>query len=178
MIPIARSHWAAMIRADRASAFGWGLVVTQFVLLAVLISHTISARRTAGLTHTVGLATAAVGVSVLGGASLQLGRDLRVHPAPHASTALRTDGAYRLVRHPIYSGLLLFAAGIAIVNGTLRGSAVSCGLGLLLAVKAHFEERLLARRFPEYAQYASRTPRFVPSFRGPSAVRLRDPRRG
>ena len=145
-----------------ASALGWGLVVLQLVLLATLISEAARARRTIGLIRRVGILGAAAGGAVVGLAALKLGRELRAHPAPPSGAVLRTDGPYRLVRHPIYAGLLLFAAGSAATAGTARAVASLCGLAALLSFKARFEERLLAERFSEYKEYARRTPRFLP----------------
>jgi protein-S-isoprenylcysteine O-methyltransferase Ste14 len=145
---------------------GWLLVTAQFGLLAVLVFGpsgdlwTVSGPlRTAGnLLRWAGLAAV-----VLGG--LRLGRGFSVHPAPTAGAVLRTDGSYRVVRHPIYSGVLLLAAGIAATAGSLLAIVAFAFLVLVLSAKARFEERLLAERFPDYTAYARRTPRFVPFLR-------------
>ncbi len=42
-------------------------------------------------------------------AATALGRGLTAAPLPNSHAELRTGGLYRFVRHPIYSGLLLFA---------------------------------------------------------------------
>ena len=41
---------------------------------------------------------------------------------------LITTGPYRLVRHPIYAGLLLAFIGFAIARGTLGGGAAVAGV--------------------------------------------------
>jgi protein-S-isoprenylcysteine O-methyltransferase Ste14 len=88
-----------------------------------------------------------------------------VHPGPTRAAVLRTDGPYRFVRHPIYSGVLLLATAIAVTSGSAVSVVALAGLAALLNVKARFEEGLLRRRFPDYGAYVGRTPRFVPSFR-------------
>ena len=76
---------------------------------------------------------------------------------------LRTEGPYRITRHPIYTGLI----------GMLLGSLFIAGFGVcvlyfivgLIAViiKATEEERLLKETFGEqYTQYQQRVPRFIP----------------
>lgn len=157
-------------------AVGWALVVTQFALLATLASELRHARRTRARQRAAGLCIAASGAVAAVVAARTLGRELRAHPAPAAAATLRTDGPYRFVRHPIYSGLLLGACGLALAASTARALATLCALAALLSVKARFEERLLAARFPAYAAYAQRTPRFVPR-RAPTLALTRRLRR-
>jgi protein-S-isoprenylcysteine O-methyltransferase Ste14 len=145
---------------------GWLLVTAQFGLLAVLVLGpsgevwTVSGPlRTAGsVLRWAGFAAVALG-------ALGLGRGFSVHPAPTGVAVLRTDGLYRVVRHPIYSGVLLLAGGIAATAGSLLAITAFAFLVLLLSAKARFEERLLVERFPDYTAYARRTPRFVPFLR-------------
>ncbi|HEY7002282.1 MAG TPA: isoprenylcysteine carboxylmethyltransferase family protein [Candidatus Udaeobacter sp.] len=72
-------------------------------------------------------------------------------------------GPYRIVRHPIYTGMLGMFAGTAIVIGYLGGF-----LGLLLAfasfwLKLKREEDLMLKQFPnKYAAYQLRVKRIIP----------------
>jgi protein-S-isoprenylcysteine O-methyltransferase Ste14 len=72
-------------------------------------------------------------------------------------------GPYRLVRHPIYTGILTMCLGTAIEIGQLR-----CWLALLVMafafwIKLKQEERLLLRHFPEeYPVYQTRVKALVP----------------
>ena len=73
-------------------------------------------------------------------------------------------GPYRWVRHPIYTGILAGAAGLAILDGT-AGALV--GLGLLslgLAMKARLEEGFLKAELgaDPYRAYAARVPMLIP----------------
>ena len=81
---------------------------------------------------------------------------------------LRTDGVYGAVRHPIYTGLLLFALGLATLTGSARSLALWGALLVVLTGKTGLEERLLIARFPEYQAFMARTPRFVPRWLGMS----------
>jgi protein-S-isoprenylcysteine O-methyltransferase Ste14 len=101
-------------------------------------------------------------VAVMVGAGLSLGPGLTVSPLPNARAQLRTDGLYRYIRHPIYSAVILVSVARTVASGDARQAAVSIALGSLLYGKSRFEERALARRFPDYPAYAARTPRFVP----------------
>ncbi len=147
---------------SEAGRLGWALVAGQFALLGGLafeLPHTPDAP---AWLRAAGILAATAGAIVVGLASSRLGSDLRAHPAPSAEATLRTDGPYRLVRHPIYSGLLLFAAGLAAVAGTLLAVGLLALLVTLLALKMRLEERLLVRRFGGYAEYARQTPRLIP----------------
>ena len=76
------------------------------------------------------------------------------------------SGPYALVRHPIYTGMLLAAAGTALVAGEWRGILA---VVLLLAAhsrKALREEGLLAAEFGnEYSSYRRSTGFLFPRFR-------------
>lgn len=72
-------------------------------------------------------------------------------------------GPYRWVRHPIYSGLLLFVISTAIVQGKVQGLAAIVVLVLGLGWKIAIEERLMKQQFPsEYAAYEARVKRLIP----------------
>jgi protein-S-isoprenylcysteine O-methyltransferase Ste14 len=71
-------------------------------------------------------------------------------------------GPYRLVRNPIYSGLIFGAFGYALwVNGWL-----TLGYALLLFIffdiKSRKEERWLAEKFPDYGAYQQRVRKLIP----------------
>lgn len=83
----------------------------------------------------------------------------RVEP-PH-DAELFTTGPYRVSRHPMYAGLLLGAAGFAVLRRRPEPLVAWGALLGVLVVKTSREERRLAARFDQYAQYRARTPRFV-----------------
>ena len=83
---------------------------------------------------------------------LSIGRSIAVVPA---NRGIKTSGAYRVVRHPIYAAYTLTFAGYVMCEPTLRNAAVGVTTLLLLAVRAVFEERFLLRD-AEYLAYAER----------------------
>src|SRR6516162_1130318 len=63
-------------------------------------------------------------------------------------------GPYRLVRHPIYSGLLVMALGTALNFGQLRCWLAVPVMAAAFWIKLNQEEKLLLRHFPlEYPVY-------------------------
>jgi protein-S-isoprenylcysteine O-methyltransferase Ste14 len=150
---------------SEAGRLGWALVAGQFALLGGLALELRHLGSAPGGLRALGVVMALAGVLAIGLASSRLGPDLRAHPAPGAEATLRTDGPYRLVRHPIYSGLILFAVGLAAIAATALAAALVGTLVLLLSYKMRLEERLLAARFRDYEAYARRTPRLIPRIR-------------
>jgi len=72
-------------------------------------------------------------------------------------------GPYRLVRHPIYTGLIAMFVATVIVLGHVAGIA---GLVLLFVsfwIKLSAEEKVMLKQFPDrYAAYQHRVKRIVP----------------
>ena len=146
---------------DRRTA--WLLVIGQFTLLAliILLPGRASSNLPTGLA-VVGSAAEVAGILVMVVAATALGRGLTAAPLPNEHAQLRTGGLYRYVRHPIYSGLLLFAIARTLAHGSVWVAAACVLLIALINVKARWEERHLAARFPAYPAYANHTPRFIP----------------
>lgn len=152
---------AAHSFADRRRA--WLLVAGQFILLAlVALLPSGDAWHTPTAVTRAMQAAEVAGIVVLAIAAVGLGRGLTAAPLPNAHAELRTGGLYRLVRHPIYSGLLLFAVARSIASGSWWVALACAALIALLNVKARWEEQHLSARFAQYDAYAQRTPRFIP----------------
>jgi protein-S-isoprenylcysteine O-methyltransferase Ste14 len=67
-----------------------------------------------------------------------------------------TAGPYRVVRHPMYAGTILFFLGVPLLLGAWYGLAFAPVLTGLLAVRALMEERMLTARLEGYPAYAAR----------------------
>lgn len=137
-----------------------GLFVTaQFVLIGVVAF----AAWTAGPAGwpLVGWVVALPGVvlGLWGGAVL--GPALTASPLPKEGTVLREDGPYRVARHPIYGAVILVTLGAVVWSGSWWAAVSWIALVGLLRWKSGWEERRLSERFPGYAEYAARTPRFL-----------------
>lgn len=154
-------------RAERiATDRGFGHYVAYFVFVPYIV---IAVRPGPELlvpevVRWVGLAIIVIGVAFAIWAILTLGRHYDLELEVHADHELVERGPYRLVRHPVYSGLALHFAGACLATGDLvliAGTVlVTCPS---LVVRARAEERLLRRRFGSaYESYAKRVGMLVP----------------
>lgn len=102
--------------------------------------------------------------SILGVVTLAYNRpsNFSVYPDIRPGAALITNGPYRIVRHPMYSALILMMIGIAGYNGHWINYLAAVGLIVVLVVKAQREEQLLKARFSQYMDYATPLKRFIP----------------
>ena len=83
-------------------------------------------------------------------------------PEPRADARLVTHGPYAAIRHPMYTGLLLFSLPLVLAAPSPLRTGLWLVLLIDLVLKLHYEERLLAAKFPEYAAYRERTKKLVP----------------
>ena len=75
---------------------------------------------------------------------------------------LRTNGPYRITRHPIYSGILGMLVGSNLTIGMVFLPSSLVALGILL-VKISNEEKLMVETFgEEYLDYKKRVPQLIP----------------
>jgi len=76
---------------------------------------------------------------------------------------LITDGPYTIVRHPIYTGLLLGFIGTSIAVGELRGLIADVLVFSLLLFKLKLEDKWLLEQFGEsYKIYYQKVSAFIP----------------
>jgi protein-S-isoprenylcysteine O-methyltransferase Ste14 len=138
---------------------GGGWVVAQFVLMGLCFASAFvppdwpsSIQR---VLTVVGAALAVAGGAFAVWAGRVLGRGMTAYPKPVEGAPLVDSGPYALVRHPIYSGALLFFVGWSLFAGPVA-LALTVLLGGLWAAKAAVEEAHLRRAHPEYDAYAAR----------------------
>ena len=79
--------------------------------------------------------------------------NFNVRPDPKPGAQLATDGPYRLVRHPMYFGVLLMCAGCVCFWPVWWKLATWFALIAVLIFKACREEVGLTGQFPEYDAY-------------------------
>lgn len=144
------------MRLPALGSRGQGWVWVQFALIAVVVvaSSRGPSWDVPGATA-IGYTLSGLGVVLGVWSVLALGTSLTPYPKPTSNARLIEHGPYRLVRHPIYSSILLFLLG-----GALRGSWLGLVALALLVLwwlgKASVEEEYLRAHYPEYTAYCTR----------------------
>jgi len=102
------------------------------------------------------------GALLAGAGTLSLGRNLTPLPHPKEGARLVETGAYRLVRHPIYGGIVLLAYGWSLCARGWLPLAYATLVFIFLDLKSRREERWLTEKYPGYADYRKSTRKRIP----------------
>jgi protein-S-isoprenylcysteine O-methyltransferase Ste14 len=113
------------------------------------------------------VALAVLGFAFCWWARLHLGRLWSGSVTRKPDHIIVQSGPYGLVRHPIYTGLLLAIFATAAAEGTLLALAGTLVITASLYIKARLEERFLAAELgaAAYEAYRRRVPMLVPFLR-------------
>jgi len=136
------------------------------VILAVLLLR-VGAFRDDGINTEawrdgLGLLLFASGLGFAVWARVNIGRNWGTPMSQKEDPELVTTGPYRLVRHPIYSGILVGGVGTAVALSWLWLIAVMLA-GVYFIYSATVEERYLTEQFPDsYPAYRRSTKMLVP----------------
>jgi protein-S-isoprenylcysteine O-methyltransferase Ste14 len=159
--------------SDKPTAFGergeW-YVITQFALLALILVAPFTAwhwrlipSEEVGIVRFTGLILLLAGLGAANIGLLSLGwKNLTALPYPRPQAQFVGDNAYKLVRHPIYTGVISSAGGWSLLSNDLLALLLTAVLFLLLDRKATREEAWLRAKYPEYADYAANTRKLIP----------------
>ncbi len=115
-------------------------------------------------TRVAGATVAAVGIGLTVWAQLEMGDSWRIGVDSEETTELVHSGVFGLVRNPIYSAMLIFEFGIALLATNLVTIAgfFSVLAALELQVRRVEEPYLLANHGGHYRDYTARVGRFIP----------------
>ena len=135
-------------------------LIGLFAMVCGMVGLLIGGRLFSTSPAAIALQLAAVGLMIWARVTFGL-RSFHASAAPTAG-GIVTTGAYRWIRHPIYTAVCLFALGGA-ASHPGAGAWILFGVtvaGAFLRMRA--EESLLRERYPEYEAYARRTRRMIP----------------
>jgi len=170
-------YWAvAAISARRGlkrSAFR-GSMKLRVTLMVVIVAAVVLTRRSSAL-HALqlgvfwsipaaisGAIIATLGAVLAFTARAAIGRNWGTPGMQRTDTDLITSGPYALIRHPIYSGILLMMVGTAI-GLIVAWWLVAAAAAVYFVYSARAEERYMCERFPDaYPGYRARTRMLVP----------------
>lgn len=157
-------HWGPR-EADRSSLLviriaGIAAVVTAFAARRVDVTLTPPAVQYAGLVLIAGA------LAFREWAIIKLGRFFSRTVQIESEHRLITDGPYRRIRHPAYTGMVLIYVGFALALGSWAGAAAS--LAIMLAATTYRisveEEALIANFGAQYRDYMNSTWRLFPGW--------------
>lgn len=88
--------------------------------------------------------------------------------SPTEAHRIVDTGPYRVVRHPVYAGLLLAAIATALELGRVEAIAGAATLIAALSLRAKVEERALRRDVSDadYTAYRAKVPMLIPLLKG------------
>jgi protein-S-isoprenylcysteine O-methyltransferase Ste14 len=162
-------YWLAASVGVKTGRTRWGqfagirvgiiLIVLLLARLRVLKGHTVTHD---AVLEGIGLALFLLGLAVAVWARVYLGGNWGMPMTQKDNPDLVTTGPYRLIRHPIYSGILLAMIGTAIAV-SVYWLIAAVVIGGYFIYSATVEERYMAERFPDtYPGYKRSTKMLVP----------------
>jgi protein-S-isoprenylcysteine O-methyltransferase Ste14 len=136
---------------------GWWVAaqVVAFGIVAIALLWA-PERDVPGILSALGWVLVVVGGAMAVDGVYQIRGHLTAYPAPLDHGKLVEHGSYRLVRHPIYGGLVIGVIGLAIAAGNLAALIAGVALAAFFYAKSGFEERLLEDKYVDYPQYQRR----------------------
>jgi protein-S-isoprenylcysteine O-methyltransferase Ste14 len=152
-----RGHvpWARELRIRAAIA----IVVILLIRLGAFRGHALN---TDPWRTGLGLALFALGLGFAVWARVHIGRNWGTPMTQKDEPELVTSGPYHLVRHPIYSGILVAGVGTAVALSWVWLIATLLA-GIYFIYSATVEERYLTERFPDsYPEYKRSTKMLLP----------------
>ncbi len=134
------------------------LVIAQLCcIILIIVSGSVVGRHHLLLfLQIVGMAIGIWSIAVMG-----IG-NMNISPLVKEGAVLITKGPYRVIRHPMYSAVLLVLWPAIIDDCSLMRIIAGIVLTIVLIIKMLFEERLLKKQFAEYETYMKTTKRLIP----------------
>ena len=68
-----------------------------------------------------------------------------------------TTGPYRVVRHPMYVGVIVMFFCTSLVLSSFYGLIPALFLAIIIGIRTHFEDKKLHNELPGYREYAEKT---------------------
>lgn len=132
---------AAADPVEHQRRIGWTLVAIQVALLVafVLLPKRRSLFAPPDVLDVLGIILMIGGLALVLIALVSLGPALTPSPVPQGTAALRTQGIYSVVRHPVYSGILVAALGFTLAVGSLWQVLLWVVLAAFFYAKAFWE---------------------------------------
>ena len=162
-------YWLVTAFSTKRGRVQWSRELRIRAVIAVIVILLVrvgafrgTALSTDPLRAVIGLVLFGAGLGFALWARVHIGRNWGGPMTEKDKPELVTSGPYRLVRHPIYSGILLGGIGTAVTLSWRWLIAVGLA-GIYFVYSATVEERYLTAQFPDtYADYKRSTKALVP----------------
>ena len=163
-------YWIAAsvgVKAGRTRWARFAYVRVAIILVALLLLRLRVLKGHRAVTHDpwlqgIGLAIFVLGLALAVWARIYIGRNWGMPMSEKADPELVTTGPYSVIRHPIYSGIILAMVGTAVAVSLYWLIAVAL-LGAYFLYSAVMEERYMAEVFPDaYPRYKQSTKMLIP----------------
>jgi protein-S-isoprenylcysteine O-methyltransferase Ste14 len=149
-------------------SLGVGWVIAQgalfiFFLMALLSGESVGDVPGLILAQVMGLVLAVAGAALSVWSLTQHGWSVSPFPRPVDGARLVSSGPYRFVRHPMYSGIVLFTLGVGLAYANPAVLLASFTFLVFFMAKTGHEEDMLVEGVPGYRTYRSNVPwRLIP----------------
>lgn len=137
------------------------LVIIQLVCLIVLVVIPYSRNRSS-LTNVAGSVLIFIALIILSIATVNLRPSLTIMPEPKVGAPFITKGIYKIVRHPMYLGVILIGVGLTLIKYSLVGILFTVILIVDLKIKHRYEDRLLLEKWPAAGAYQGKVGALFP----------------
>jgi protein-S-isoprenylcysteine O-methyltransferase Ste14 len=151
-----QSRWSLLLLGVITTGFVYPIVAADRLRIPLL--------RTTLVTQFIGILLCAAGIAIAIWARRTLGTNWSGTVTLKQDHTLVRSGPYAVVRHPIYSGIMLAAVGTFLaLLPTLQAVICLCFIFVGLRLKSLLEEQILTQNFPdEYPQYRREVKALVP----------------
>jgi protein-S-isoprenylcysteine O-methyltransferase Ste14 len=110
-----------------------------------------------------GLVVFTAGIIFMSWGPLHLGKQFSIYVTLQDDHRLVTDGPYSIMRHPRYSGIVLWTFGLALIFLSLPGLVIGAATLVVVLWRIRDEEQLLHGEFgTEWEHYARHTKKLLP----------------
>ncbi len=155
-------------RSDSDMSLGVGWVIAQgvlflFFLIAVVSGETVADVPGLVYAQVIGLVVATGGAAISLWSLREHGWQVSPFPKPTDGALLVESGPYRLVRHPMYTGIIVFTLGVGLAYANPVVLLMSFTFTVFFMAKTGREEDMLVERIAGYGAYRSDVPwRIIP----------------
>lgn len=152
--------------ADRGTARAFTMILAPYLVFSVLEARIFRLETALSWTPVAlaGLGVAVFGLGIRTWAVRTLGKFFTLHVQAQSDQLVVTNGPYRYVRHPSYTGAILMLVGMPVMLAAYASAAVFGALFLAwIGVRVRQEEAVLeAALGEEYGAYKRGTPALIP----------------